>query len=401
MKAKVPKEKELEWLRSAVFPLESFDMNYDYEDISSLKEIIGNAKIVALGEVSHGSSEIFKMKGRIIKYLVERAGFNVFAIEASMPDAYKLNKYIINGAGDPKKLIKGMGFWTWDTQEMLDIVVWMKKYNDDHSKKINFTGFDMQLYPSALKEIKSQLNKYGINYDLSILEINLRNLNDKMDEFYLKRNPFNRKLKRSKSIKTELSYLRHRTAKRIPDKKDQDWFIRNIRLLEQFSELLTSYRKRDIYMAENLLWITTHSNAGSKFIVWAHNGHIQKTGGMLGAIVSKKLKKDYLAVGFAFHKGTYTAYRQRGKVTTCQAQTSYPGSYEYYFHMTRFPIFLMDFKQVSSTLPQAKWLYSRLLFRVVGAMKEKEEFEPANILKEFDALVFIDKSTNSALLHKW
>lgn len=104
MKAKVPKEKELEWLRSAVFPLESFDMNYDYEDISSLKEIIGNAKIVALGEVSHGSSEIFKMKGRIIKYLVERAGFNVFAIEASMPDAYKLNKYII--AGGRSKLKK-------------------------------------------------------------------------------------------------------------------------------------------------------------------------------------------------------------------------------------------------------------------------------------------------------
>ncbi len=400
MRTKPPKGEELEWLRSAVLPLRSFDMNYDYEDLDPLKEIIGNAKIVALGEVSHGSSEIFKMKGRIIKYLVEEAGFNVFAIEASMPDAYKLNEYIINGTGDPKKLIKEMGFWTWDTQEMLDIVVWMKKYNDGHFRKINFTGFDMQFYPGALKEIKNKLNRYGISYNLSTLEMNLKNLNDRMDEA-LKRNQYKRKLKESKSIQKELSYLKHSIAKMIPDKKDQSWFIQNIRILEQFSELLSSYRKRDRYMAENLLWITTHSDSGSKFIVWAHNGHIRKTDGMFGAFVSKELKKDYLAVGFAFHKGTSTAYGPRGGIRTCQAQASSPGSYEYYFHMAGLPLFMIDFKRVSSKLPQAKWLHSHLLFRVVGAMKEKEEFEHVNILKEFDALIFIDKSTNSALLHKW
>ena len=138
MRIKPPKEEELEWLRSVVLPLKSFDMNYDYEDLNPLKEIIGNAKIVALGEVSHGSSEIFRMKSRIIRYLVEKAGFNVFAIEASMPDAYKLNEYIINGEGDLKKLIKGMGFWTWDTQEMLDLVVWMKKYNDGPFCPVSF-----------------------------------------------------------------------------------------------------------------------------------------------------------------------------------------------------------------------------------------------------------------------
>ena len=400
MRIKPPKEEELEWLRSVVLPLKSFDMNYDYEDLNPLKEIIGNAKIVALGEVSHGSSEIFRMKSRIIRYLVEKAGFNVFAIEASMPDAYKLNEYIINGEGDLKKLIKGMGFWTWDTQEMLDLVVWMKKYNDGHFKKINFTGFDMQLYPGALKEIKNKLNRYGISYSLSTLEMNLKNLNDRMDEF-LKRNQYKRKLNESKSIQKELSYLKHSIAKMIPDKKDRSWFIQNIRILEQFSERLSSYRKRDRYMAENLLWITTHSDSGSKFIVWAHNGHIRKTDGMFGAIVSKELKKDYLAVGFAFHKGAYTAYGQRGGIRTCQAQASSPVSYEYYFHMTGLPLFLIDFKRVPSKLSQAKWLHSHLLFRVVGAMKEKEEFEHVNILKEFDALIFIDKSTNSALLHKW
>lgn len=149
-----PTKEEIAWLCSAIIPIQSVYMNANDSDLQCLKRMIGDTHVVALGENTHGSSEIYKIKDRMIKYLVEKDGFNVFAIEAAMPEAYRLNDYIIDGTGDPKELIKGMYFWTWDTQEMLDLVNWMKAYNANHEKKVMFTGFDVQEYKGAIENIK-------------------------------------------------------------------------------------------------------------------------------------------------------------------------------------------------------------------------------------------------------
>jgi Erythromycin esterase len=72
-------------------------------------------------------------------------GFSVFAIEANMTEAYRVNDYIERGEGDPKQLLKGMYFWTWDTQEVLDMILWMRKFNHSGRGHIRFAGFDMQV----------------------------------------------------------------------------------------------------------------------------------------------------------------------------------------------------------------------------------------------------------------
>src|SRR5215467_10264895 len=61
-----------------------------------------------------------------------------------MPEAYRLNDFVLTGRGDPAKLIKGMYFWTWDTQEVLDMVLWMREFNKSGKGRVQFTGFDMQ-----------------------------------------------------------------------------------------------------------------------------------------------------------------------------------------------------------------------------------------------------------------
>jgi erythromycin esterase-like protein len=111
-----------------------------------LKKMIGDARIVSLGEATHGSREIFQLKHRMMEFLATEMGFSIFSIEASMPEAYRLNDYVLNGKGDPAKLIKGMYFWTWDTQEVLDMVLWMREFNKSGKRRVEFTGFDMQ-YP--------------------------------------------------------------------------------------------------------------------------------------------------------------------------------------------------------------------------------------------------------------
>src|SRR5262249_1130448 len=95
-------------------------------------------------EGTHGTSEFFRMKHRMLEYLATEMGFTIFSIEANMPEAYLVNDYVLNGTGDPRKLLQGMYFWTWNTQEVLDMIFWMREFNQSGEGRVQFTGFDMQ-----------------------------------------------------------------------------------------------------------------------------------------------------------------------------------------------------------------------------------------------------------------
>ncbi len=73
-----------------------------------LKDVVGDARIVSLGEATHGTREFFRMKHRMLEFLATEMRFSIFSIEANMPEAYRLNDYVLNGVGDPKKLLAGM-----------------------------------------------------------------------------------------------------------------------------------------------------------------------------------------------------------------------------------------------------------------------------------------------------
>ncbi|MGD2093071.1 MAG: erythromycin esterase family protein, partial [Candidatus Aminicenantes bacterium] len=140
----VPTEQDLKWIRARAIPIKTTDPINDHSDLQPLKEIIGNRSIVALGEGTHGTSEFFKMKHRITKFLAEEMGFTVFAIEASMPEAREVNRYVLTGQGDPKKALAGLYFWTWNTREVLAMIQWMREFNRSGKGRIEFFGFDMQ-----------------------------------------------------------------------------------------------------------------------------------------------------------------------------------------------------------------------------------------------------------------
>ena len=133
-----------EWIRSNAIRLQTPEAGHGFADMQPLKKIVGDARIVSLGEATHGTREFFQMKHRMLEFLALEMGFTLFSIEANMPEAYKLNDFVLNGNGDPGKLIKGMYFWTWDTQEVLDMVLWMREFNKAGKGRVEFTGFDMQ-----------------------------------------------------------------------------------------------------------------------------------------------------------------------------------------------------------------------------------------------------------------
>lgn len=132
------------WLRTNAVPLKSAEAGNGFADLQPLKKIIGDARLVALGEATHGTREFFQLKHRLLEFLATEMGFTIFAIEANMPEAYRLNDYVLTGAGDPAALLRGMYFWTWDTDEVLQMILWMRRFNESGKGRVEFTGFDMQ-----------------------------------------------------------------------------------------------------------------------------------------------------------------------------------------------------------------------------------------------------------------
>jgi erythromycin esterase-like protein len=137
-------EAPVDWIRSHAVPLKTPEAGHGFDDLQPLKALIGSARIVSLGEATHGSREFFQLKHRVLEFLAGEMGFSIFSIEANMPEAYRLNDYVLEGKGDPAQLLRGMYFWTWDTEEVLAMIRWMREFNQSGKGRVQFTGFDMQ-----------------------------------------------------------------------------------------------------------------------------------------------------------------------------------------------------------------------------------------------------------------
>src|SRR3954470_14494094 len=124
-----PSASQLAWLKANAIEISTVDAGTGFADLQKLKAAVGAARIVSLGEATHGTREIFQMKHRLTEFLAAELGFTIFSIEANMPEAYRLNDYVLSGKGDPKALLQGMYFWTWNTEEVLALIEWMRQFN--------------------------------------------------------------------------------------------------------------------------------------------------------------------------------------------------------------------------------------------------------------------------------
>ncbi len=143
-----------EWIRSHAIALHTVEAGHGFEDMRQIARVVGDSRIVALGEATHGTREFFQLKHRILEFLASQKGFTIFSIEANMPEAYRLNDFVLNGKGDPKQLLKGVYFWTWDTEEVLNMILWMREFNRSGKGRIEFTGFDMQTPNVAMDMVR-------------------------------------------------------------------------------------------------------------------------------------------------------------------------------------------------------------------------------------------------------
>lgn len=131
-------------LEESTFALRTVAPQDPFQDLEFLRSIMTGKRIVALGEATHGTREFFLMKHRLLEFLVYEMGFDLFGVEAGERVCSVINQYVLEGKGDPREAVNGFESWTWQTEEALDLVKWMRAYNSDSTMtcKLKFFGID-------------------------------------------------------------------------------------------------------------------------------------------------------------------------------------------------------------------------------------------------------------------
>ena len=387
-----PVPSAVSWLRKAAIPFATAEPGSGLDDLQPLRKLIGDARIVSLGEATHGTREFFQMKHRLLEFLVEEMGFTHFSIEANMPEAARLNEYVLTGEGDPYQLVRGMQFWTWTTQEVVDMVRWMRDYNASGKGPIQFTGFDMQFTGLASFNVRSFLRVADSGYALEAGA-----LISQADRAGGTRRVTPEDLAAARNVYEHMLAKRGEYLARFPADR-VDWAIQNARVVVQCLEDIAGIRGRDVSMAENVDWILETAPAGSKIVLWAHNLHVNDRFGWMGRYLRQRHGKDMVIVGFAHGTGRYNSRAAiGGRLGSFEMGPPIPGSLEVYLGSAGIPRYILDLRRVPAGAP-AQWLDAQRGFRNIGAREVRCGYLPVTAADEYDALIWFDRTNPSVLL---
>ena len=411
-----PTTQQIQWIQANAFPFTSLDPDADFADLQPLKNIIGNARIVGLGEATHGTSEIWRMKTRLFSFLVREMGFNILAMEAQMPEAARLNAYIQTGIGDPRELLKGMNYFNWNMQEILDMIEWMRQYNASAKGHVQYIGLDMNMADVAMENVLAFVRKADpgllASAESSYAQVGpllLPSVGDQSTRAAVQAG-----LAAAQNVLAQLqakrpAYLRYTPA------TDVDWAIQNATIAVQavhmaLGTITGDGTVRDASMAANAEWIAAHAPPGARIALWMHNGHINKEPGLTGGILAQDFGSSYVTVGTAFNSGSYFACTGSGcpgvppgLTGDFPALDSFAGSAEYFFHETGAPQQILNLGLADAGNPGSSWLLGGLEFRTIGypELDGFWEFNPTSRLtQDFNALVFFDQTTAATELPK-
>jgi erythromycin esterase len=347
----------------------------------------------------------------MLEFLVTEMGFTLFAIEANLPEARAVNEYVLNGKGDPAAALKGLYFWTWNTEEVLELILWMRRYNVDpkHTKKLKFLGVDMQTVAVALPSVIAYLTKVDPPFATSIKEQLGPVADDSPEALERLKEKTNALLAAAMALEKRFDTER---ARYIRQSTPEQWaFARQDAIVvRQFLQMSISpeFEVRDRCMAENVRRILDDEGPGAKIVLWAHNGHVAKDKHMwtprpMGRFLREALGDALYAFGFSFHRGSFRAYNLSEKkdaregVVPFTVQPPPAETLEGTLAATGMPILAMDLRRLPKSGPAHEWLRRGQLTREVGAVfsDEGEYLTPVLPLDSYDGLLFVENTTPS------
>ncbi len=382
-------------IREAAHPLAG-----SLEDYDPLMRLVGDARLVLLGEASHGTHEFYRERAQITKRLIVEKGFTAVAVEADWPDANRVNRYVRGEGSDAEAIDAFAGFkrfpaWMWRNADVLDFVGWLRAHNDGlppAGRKVGFYGIDLYSLHASIEAVLEYLDKvdpegasrarvrYGCFEHFG---------EDPQDYAYA--TGFGLTPSCEREVVYQLVELQRRAAeyaRRDGRVTEDDFFYaeQNARLVKNAEEYyrtmfrgrVSSWNLRDRHMAETLHALLAHfevQGQHAKLVLWAHNSHLgdaratdmRKAGELnVGQLVRERYGKDAVLVGFSTYEGTVTAASNWGDTAERKlVRPALPGSYEALFHETSIPRFLLGLRERSSV---RYGLRDPLLERAIGVI---------------------------------
>ncbi len=403
------------WLKGNAIALRTVETGNGFDDMQPLKKIVGNARLVSLGEATHGAREFFQLKHRMLEFLASEMGFTVFGIEGTMPESFDINEYALTGRGDPAAAIPGLGTWAWDTEEVLAMIEWMRRYNADprHTKKLKFYGFDMQLAPRAARLTIAYLRKVDPE-QAAAAEKSLAPIANPIADMDFDKSPAEKKDAVAAAVDAVLKRLDERKEEFAKKTGASEWAVarQSARIVAQNLEMRRSpqgpFIARDRSMAENVRWILDHEGPGTKMVAWAHNGHVATRNQYgiesMGSHLRKSLGPEMVVFGFAFNQGGFQAVEMGKGLRPFNVAPSPEGSLDATLAAAGLQIAAIDLRSLPKDGIVAKWFAEPKQTRNVGAVYS--EPMAANFLAKqvapqlYDALLFVEKTSAARPIDK-
>ncbi len=377
----------------------------DDRDLLPLMDIVGDAPYVGAGEATHGTHEFFAMKHRLLRFLVERMGFTVFAMEAGLAESDRINEYVHGGTGDAAKLIYDLGYWTWYTDEVVDLVEWMRTYNATHPERpqLSFRGFDMQDSIVAIAAISTYVQQVDPSHAGTHLS-RLACANVTFDVYAGL--PLATRNACATSVKSEYDAIAAARTAYVAASSVQtyDRILRYARVVVQFEDFIghaTSLFDRDRYMAENAAWLAATAHPGEKMMLWAHDFHIGvHTGyGTMGGYLRTQWGTRYVPAGFLFDFGDFNVIDATTfKLVSKHADPAPAGGIELFFRETGQPRLIVDLRHAPQSI-STDLSASRTVWFIGAVIDEPVADNRVTIALNqwFDVAIWVTRSTPSRL----
>ena len=386
-------------------------------DFKSFLERVGDARVVLIGEASHGTSEFYRMRQELTKALIKERGFNIVAAEADWPDMEIVNKYVQGGSGPLMRLpFQRFPHWMWRNQEFVEFAEWGRGFNSRAQRPFYIYGLDLYGLGNAMNRV------------VEFFEEKDRSLANMIREHYSCLSPYMADpseygkmvvTNRLQSCEKEVMQVLLRMLKerrQLNHSEAYFYAFQNARVVvdaERYYKVMyyggaDSWNLRDLHMFYTLRALLNYHGTGSKAVVWAHNSHIGNALATqmysrgeinIGHLCREAYGHQSYHVGFGTNTGTVAAAEHwGGPMKIMDVNPSFLESYERLFHRTGFANFSLPLRKNESNARLINALSKPRIERAIGVIyrphtERQSHYFLASLPGQFDEYIWMDRTT--------
>ena len=284
--------------------------------LTALADRVSRARVIGIGEATHGTSEFFAIRHQLIRELVEHHGCRLVALEAGWAETLPLNRYVTEGKGDPAAAVAHLLYWLWDVWEFRAVVNWLRIWNADRppTDRVEVVGVDCVVGESA-----SDLLLDLLSSDTGLLTPVVDDLLQECRTLQPWPPPATETdAERITSGLADLASCLESASLTDSDRQTALLAVTNLQQVDgrrRAESQVLHFSLRDEAMATNLLRLVKQDGRSGPTVFLAHNGHVTRSAsGMFdpavhttGMYLSERLGSEYVSVGQLFGEGAFQA----------------------------------------------------------------------------------------------